>query len=681
MTDYAFYLLLGSGAGAVIAILGLGIVLTYRGSGVVNFAHGAIATWVAYVFVDLRLAGDYALPFPGLPARVHLGESVAFVPALLLALATAALLGFLIYVLVFRPLRTAPALAKVVASVGVLIAIIAMVQLRFDATTVSVAKILPSEPVTIAENLTIPRDGLWLGAIAIAIAAVLWAVYRFTRFGLATRAAAEDEQGAITLGFSPDALAAVNWTVAALLAGLIGILGSPLTQLTPLLFTTLFLVPALGAALIGRFTSFGITCAAGIAIGMIQSAFLQIQLDVTWWPQIGAREGLPFIAIVIALIVLGKRLPTRGSLEFARLPRSPAPRANALTIALPTAATILAFFVLPGGWRIALLTSVIAAVLALSLVVLTGFVGQISLAQMAFAGIAGFALARFAGRMDIPFPIAPFLAALVATVFGVVVGLPALRVRGINLAIVTLAGGVAIQEFVFKNPDYTGSIGGGGVQIPSPRIFGLDLGLTTKGDLFRPEFGVLVTLVLAVLTIVVVNLRRGTLGRRMLAVRANERAAAAAGINVATTKLVAFAISAFIAGVGGTLIGYRFGTISDASYGIFASLTVLAFAYIGGIASVGGALLAGLVTAGGLLFYGIQQLSGGTGTGGGNTELFIGGIALVVTAVVNPEGLVGALRGGKRGRARASQDPHACSDAPASTPDRPAPSPGIEVPG
>lgn len=664
MTDYAFYLLLGTGAGAVIAILALGIVLTYRGSGVVNFAYGAMATWTAYVFYDLRVNGDYALPVPGLPPRIDLGGQVAFVPALVVALATAGVMGLATYVLVFRPLRTAPALAKVVASVGVLIMILALVQLRFHETTVIPEKILPSEPVTFAENLTIPRDGLWLGGIAIALALALWVVYRFTRFGLATRAAAEDERGAITLGFSPDLLAAVNWTLAAVIAGLVGILASPLTQLSPLLFTALYFVPALGAALIGRFTSFGVACAAGLAIGMIQSSFVQIQLDVSWWPEIGAREGLPFLAIVIALIILGKRLPTRGSLEFEELPRAPMPHPTAFKLLIPYAAVVAAFFVLPGGWRIALLTSLIAAVLALSLVVLTGFVGQISLAQMAFAGVAGFALARFAGDMDIPFPFAPILAALVATAFGLAVGLPALRVRGINLAIVTLAGGVAIQEFVFKNPDYTGSNSEGGVKIPSPELFGLDLGLTEKGDLFRPVFGVLVVTVLFFLVVGVTNLRRGTLGRRMLAVRANERAAAAAGIDVASTKLVAFGISAFIAGVGGALIGYRFGSISDTSYGLFASLTVLAFAYIGGITSVGGALLAGAVTAGGVMFFGLEQLTAGSGSSA-NLQLFIGGIALVVTAILNPQGIAGAFS--RRGRAARSES-GARASAPESGP-------------
>jgi len=648
VTDYAFYLLLGSGAGAVIAMLGMGLVLTYRGSGVVNFAYGAIATWVAYVFYGLRADGDYVLPFPGLPERIDGGDEMAFVPAIAISLATAAALGLLVYAFVFRPLRLAPALAKVVASVGVLVAVLAMVQLRFESTILSPAKILPSEPVTIARDLTVPRDGFWLAGIAITLAIALWAVYRFTRFGLATRAAAEDERGAITLGLSPDALAALNWTAAAVVAGAVGILASPLTQLSPLLFTALYLVPALGAALIGRFTSFGVTCAAGLAIGMVQSTFVQLQVDVSWWPEIGAREGLPFLAIVGALVLLGSRLPTRGSIEIARLPRAPIARARAAELGLGYAATVAAFFILPGGWRIALLTSLIAAVLALSLVVLTGFLGQISLAQMAFAGIAGFALARFADDMRIPFPIAPLLAALVATAFGLLVGLPALRVRGINLAIVTLAGGVAIQEFVFKNPDYTGSIAGGGVRIPKPELFGIDLGLTVKGALFRPAFGVMVTTVLLVLVVAVMNLRRATLGRRMLAVRANERAAAAAGIDVARTKLVAFALSAFVAGVGGTLIGYRFGTISDASYGLFASLTVLAFAYIGGIASVGGALIAGAVTSGGIFFFATQEIVGRGSSA--NLELFIGGVALVAMAVLNPEGIAGALRQSRASR-------------------------------
>jgi len=129
MTDYLFYLLLGSGAGAIIAALGLGMVVTYQGSGVVNFAAGSMAMWGTYVYAELR-NGAYVFPIPGLPDRYHFGDDVGFRWAMLLALLTAALLGLVVYALVFKPLRQAPALAKVVASVGLIIVFIEFIDAR-----------------------------------------------------------------------------------------------------------------------------------------------------------------------------------------------------------------------------------------------------------------------------------------------------------------------------------------------------------------------------------------------------------------------------------------------------------------------------------------------------------------------------------------------------------------------
>jgi branched-chain amino acid transport system permease protein len=126
MIDYLFYILLGSAAGAIIAALGLGLVITFQGSGVVNFAQGAMAMWVAYVYADLR-RGAYPFPIPGLPDRYHFGDDVGFLWAMFLSLLTAALLGLVVYRLVFKPLYHAPALAKVVASVGVLIILTSLV--------------------------------------------------------------------------------------------------------------------------------------------------------------------------------------------------------------------------------------------------------------------------------------------------------------------------------------------------------------------------------------------------------------------------------------------------------------------------------------------------------------------------------------------------------------------------
>jgi branched-chain amino acid transport system permease protein len=664
VTDYLFYLLLGSGAGAIIAALALGLVVTYQGSGVVNFSLGAMATWVAYVYADLR-SGAYPFPVPGLPDRYHFGgglaDDVGFRLALTLALATAIALGGLVYLLVFRPLRSAPALAKVVAAVGVTIVLMALAERRFaDRTSVRVSPILPREPVTITDDLTVPRDGLWLAAIVIAIGIALWAGSKYTRLGLATRAAAGNEKGAVLLGYSPDRLAAVSFVIASLVTGLVAILASPMIQLGSAVFTFGFLVPALGAALIGSFRHVGPTVVAGIAIGMVQSSFTKLQGDISWFPEYGAREGLPFLVIIAAMVLLGERLPDRGAIDTWRLASVPAARVTPVSVAAPIVAAIAGLLLLGPLWRGAIMTTVIGVVLALSFVVLTGFAGQTSLAQMAVAGIAGFALSKLAMEYGVPFPIAPILAALIATVCGMLIGLPALRLRGINLAIVTLAGGVAVSEFVFKNPRYVGDVSTGGAKVPNPDLFGWDLGLVLGSKSSRPVFGIFLVVVASALAIAVTNLRRSTTGRRLLAIRSNERAAAAVGISVARVKMLAFALSSFLAGCAGCLIAYRFGAVSSMSFGMFASLTAVAVAYLGGITSVSGAVTAGIVATSGVAFFGMSQVLGPSGPWGA----FIGGVLLIIVAIRYPEGIAGALRSRAEARRRDRADPVPAGDRP-----------------
>ena len=640
MTDYLFYLLLGSAAGAIIAALGVGMVITYQASGVVNFAAGAMAMWSTYVYADLR-NGSYPFPIPGLPDRYHFGDDVGYRWALLLALLTSALLGFLVYVLIFRPLRQAPALAKVVASVGLIIVFITLVVRRFeDMSAIRVPKILPREPVTITRDLTVPRDGLWLLFIVVVIAAALWAGSRFLRIGLAIRASAENEKGAVLLGYSPDFLAGLGWVLSSVLTTLLAILAAPQLQLNPTIYTFGFLVPALGAALIGKFQNFGPTVVTGVLIGMGQSLCTKLQNDISWFPEYGAREGIPLVIIILTMVFLGERLPDRGAVKMWKLPTVPPARVTPVSFLVPTLAAIAGIVLLGPLWRAAIMTTVIAAVLALSLVVLTGFGGQTSLSQMAFAGVAGFALSKLATQYDIPFPIAPLLAAIGAMIFGLIVGIPALRVRGTNLAIVTLAGGVTIAEFVFKNPWVIGDISTGGAKVPNPSLGGWDLGLVYGTKVSRPIFGIFLVIVLALLGLLVANIRRSGSGRVMLAVRGNERAAAAVGIDVTRVKMTMFAASSFIAGVGGTLIAYRFGSVSDLSYGVVASLTALSVAYLGGITSVSGAVTAGITAQAGIAFYGMSRLFDGLGS----WEALIGGVLLIVTAILNPEGIAGGIR-------------------------------------
>jgi branched-chain amino acid transport system permease protein len=312
-----------------------------------------------------------------------------------------------------------------------------------------------------------------------------------------------------------------------------------------------------------------------------------------------------------------------------------------------SAAVAAGLYVLGPELRLALIQSLIGAVVCLSLVLLTGYLGQISLAQMAFAGVAGFGLGLLAQDAGVPFPVAPVLAAAMAAVVGVVVGLPALRVRGVNLAVVTLAGAVALEELVFKDVGLTGGVGGR--RIPEPRLFGLDLGIGAArgGSYPRPVFGLLALAMLGAMGAGVTWLRGTRWGRRLLAVRANERAAAAVGVGVAATKLGGFAASAFVAGLGGALLGYAQGRLSVASFGVFVSLSYLAVAYVGGIARVSGALVGGALVSGGLFFTAVDRVGHL-----GRYQLLVTGMALVAMAVLYPDGVAAAGARAVRSRRR-----------------------------
>ena len=583
----------------------------------------------AYVFSSLRNNGELWLPFWTSSFSVSTGP-LAFIPSMISSLLVAAFLGLAMHFLIFRPMRYAPALAKVVASIGIYVVLQAIVVLQFGTSQTPVSSVLPSEPITIF-GATIGRDRMWV-AIAVVIATVvLTVIYRFTRFGLITRAAAENEKGSVLLGYSPDTLAAINWVMASTLAGLFGILVGPITALNPQTYTVL-IVPALAAALIGRFVSFGITTTAAIGLGMLQTEILHLQAIWTWVPKVGVQQAVPFVIIIVAMIVLGGRLPGRGSIVESRLPAALRSR-RPFVLGVPTFAVgIVLCFVLTGAYLGAFVTSLIGAIVCLSLVVLTGYVGQLSLAQMTFAGIAGFSVSRFAYNMHIPFPISPILAIGVAVIAGLLAGLPAIRIRGVSLAVVTIGLAVAVSEFVFKNPDYTG--GFNGATVPEPTIFGYNLG--AGGD---HSFAVFTMIVLTGACAIVVNLRRSSTGLRMLAVRANERAAAAAGISVATTKLMAFGVSAGLAGLAGVMLGYSQTTLSFGSFDVLVSLAFFATAYLGGIATVSGAVVGGMLTANGLLFYFLDQQFEF-----GKYVLLISGLGLILTAVLNPEGIAGGFR-------------------------------------
>jgi branched-chain amino acid transport system permease protein len=303
---------------------------------------------------------------------------------------------------------------------------------------------------------------------------------------------------------------------------------------------------------------------------------------------------------------------------------------------------VVALMTMAPDFRQATINSLIGVVICLSFVVITGFVGQISLVQLALAGVGGYTVSKLAANTGIAFPLGPLIGALVASGFGLVVAASALRVRGVNLAIVTIAAAVALKSFVFDNTSWGGGVTGS--PTPSPTLFGFDLGPEasyswTDGKLPSPVFGFVCLAVVLALALFVASLRRSTLGQQMLAVRSNERAAAASGVSVRDVKLAAFGIAAFIAGIAGSMYAYDFGSVSADQYAINAGLAFIAFAYLGGITTVTGALFGGLIVTDGLGIHAIETWTHLST----QWELVFGGLALIFTVMTSPEGIAGAI--------------------------------------
>lgn len=639
MSSHVTFLLLGLGAGAAIAALALGVVVTHRTSGIINFAHAAVGMFVAFSYYELRATGDLVLPIILLPERFHLIDRPTVGTALIISLIYAAAIGAFLYWAIFRKLLDAPALAGTVASLGLLLYLIAIADLRFDRQSASVLVLdgpLPSRIVSVGSVVS-PLDRYILAAIVVIVALVLAGFARWTRMGLATTALAENRKGVSLLGISPDRVGTLNWIIAVVLAGGALILAAPIVRLDPGT-TSLLIVPALAAALPGRFDAIGLTVVSGLALGMAQSELLSVQADWDWLPNIGLQQGVPFLAILVALAVRGDILPSRGA-TTSKLPNAPDHRyATHIVIGFGVLG-VGGLMVLGSSWRSAIIVSALAALVALSVVVLSGLIGQISLATYAIAGVAAFGTVRAAADLGLPFPLAPAVGVIAAMVVGTAIGFAGLRARGMTLTIATLAAAVAIEELVFRWGWFTGGLSGATVERPS--LFGFDLGISARGAAFpRKSFGIMVLGILVVALIMVIRLRRSSTGRRWLAVRANERSAASLGVSVERAKLEAFAVSSLLAGVAGALIAYRRELVSATSFGVLESIVALAIAYLAGIAAPLGVLLAGVLAAGGLLTVALDQIS----SNASQNQFAINGLLLIVAAVKYRSGILGVRR-------------------------------------
>jgi branched-chain amino acid transport system permease protein len=628
--EILLFIVLGLGSGALIAGISLGVVLTYRGSGIINLSVGAMAMLGGYAFWALTSGKIASLP-----------TGAALPLALLFVVACGALVEFA----VFRPLRNSSPLSKMVSSLGVLLIAQSAMLLAFGTTPQPEPSILPTTGFILFGS-NIGWDIIILAGMMIAITALLWGVYKWTKFGLATRAASENEAAAMLGGLNPVRIGLANTLLSSLLAGLLGILAAAITQLDPSTLP-LQIIPALAAALIASFTSFWGATISAFAISILYS-LIDYMAAQTWFPQSGGvalpgtTDLLAFLIIVGVLFWRGSRIPGRGELVERRLPEAPRPQHLWRTALICAAFGAILLIVFPFDYRQALINTLIGAVMALSLVVITGYVGQISVIQLSLAGAAGFTVSHMAVNFGITFPAGAVIGIGVAVIIGVITAVSAVRVRGVSLAVTTLAGAVAIENFGFTNTTWGG--GSTGSPVPEAKFFGLDLGANAgfkgiDGNVPSPVFGWVCLACCILLCVWVGYIRRGRLGQQMLAIRSNERAAAAAAINPRTVKLYAFSIAAFIAGVAGVLYAYDFGSVSQDRYDPITALSLIAFAYAGGITLISGAVFAGLISAQALFPYALQDWFGLSG----NWFLLFGGVILIFTLLQNPTGVAGDI--------------------------------------
>ena len=604
MTEVIRFALLGLGVGALYAFASQGLIVIYRGTGVLNFALGATA--IAGVFMQWELQNEHGWPF---------------LASATVGVAWSAFLGALTHWVIMRPLRRSSPLVRVIATLGVLITIQAAVVIRYGSNARQVESWLPTDRLTLWGDVGITVDRLILLAIGSASALALWRLYRSSQFGLATEAVSESERSAAAIGLSPNRIALLNWALGSAIAAVAGILVVPIITLQVTTMTALILA-ALAAALVGDFRSFPIATAAGFAIGIGQA------LVGRYADQEGLGPSLPFLVIIVVLVLRGRSLPLRDH-YLQRLPMVGNGRISWAWTLFGCGAVVFVMVTKETKWVDAITVSLGVAIVLLSIVVLTGYAGQLSLAQYSIAGFGAYVAGRLVAVFEIPFLLGLLAGVAAAVPLGLIFGLPAVRTRGINLAIVTLGLGTTIELILFKNRDYTGGVQG--TQVGNPDVFGYDI-----GSINHPaRYGIFVLVMTMLAVAVIANVRRGRSGRRLIAVRTNERAAAALGIDVMVAKLFAFSLASAIAALGGIVLAFRLSSISYQSFSNFTSITYVGLALFGGVGQLLGAFVGSTLATAGIN----QEILETHWEGVGRWIQLISGIGILLTLVTYKDGV------------------------------------------
>ncbi|KAA0233162.1 MAG: Vitamin B12 import ATP-binding protein BtuD [Acidimicrobiales bacterium] len=609
MSELVSLVLSGAVAGGIYAIMASGLVLTYQTSGIFNFAHGAIAFSTAFVYFQLNqpaAAGGQGLPI--------------VVSALVAILVFAPLLGLVLDRLMMRRLSAAPEVARLVGTIGLLIALPALLLWIVEQGNELLSWGLPSTEQVFQPPGLGPTPALtWnpLGYVTIntndvavfggaAVAALLlWLVLRHTRFGLQTRASVDRRDLARARGVDVERMSAVSWMLSTTLAGLAGVLIAPLFQLDSLVYT-LLIFAAFGAVVFGNMRSIPLAFAGGIALGvaqnLIQGYAPELLTDIA-----GFRTAVAFMILLALLIVKGG---TRRDRVAGSVAEDAPPPDHRVELArwrrwLPwiTAIAVLVVYVqwvADDFWVGLIAQGLVLGLVFLSFVVVTGMGGMVSLAQATFVTAGGFMagwLVNHQWPLTMPvlmnngrfaFLTAALVGAAVAAAAGLVIALPSLRLGGLALALATLALAFMADQLVFQVEAVRNGSGGWSVTAPS-------LGPVDFAD--DRAMSMLLLAVILLITWGIHNLRHSATGRAILATRSSEVAASSAGVSPMRAKLSLFALSAAIAGFGGAFYAAVASPITSLSAPAFLGLVWLAVAVTFGVRRPGGAVVGGLVFA------------------------------------------------------------------------------------
>jgi len=575
--------------GLVIGLLAMGIVLIYRSTSVINFA-----------------VANMGVPSSALLALMVVNYNFAFWPALFIALLVGTLTGAVLELSIIRRLFSSPRVVVLVATIGIA-QLLAFVPLMFPDLDNSSGEKFPVAISRVFEGggfrVTGPQLTI-LAVVPVIALALSWFLNR-TTFGQTVAAAADNPDLARLSGISPKVVSTVVWTVAGLLASLSTIMLSgqsgSLSGLVALGPTTM--VRALAAAVIGGMRSFRTAMAAGIAVGVLESLLrfntsVPLGLRDVDIGQRGLIDFVLFLVIVVAVFFQGRK-SSAGVDTYSFVPKSnPVPERlkqlpvvgllvpGIVMVSIVVAVVLPVLVTTPSRQRL-FATIVAYAVIGLSVTVVTGWAGQIALGQMAFAGVGALAAAGF-HRAGVAFIPSMLLAALLAAALAMVIGVGALRVKGLMLAVSTFAFGVAAEKFIFQHEFLSD---GNRSTVPFPRgtLFNVSL------DSQRNYYWLCLATLVFVLG-VVVRLRKSGVGRGTIAVRDNEASASAFTVVPSWIKLRAFGLAGFIAGLGGALIGGLLESIplTDRFFTNADSLAMVAMVVIGGLGSVFGAIIGAL---------------------------------------------------------------------------------------